>query len=290
MNKNKTNNKKHPLATQDKYPKSRLLKILTLLSFAAYLLIFFLILGKTGKAISIGTVIPILTVGWFYGFIPAVCTYLLFIPVNILLYSAIGASYFHDSLFTAPGFGGSITLLICGAVVGRMRDLSVKLKNTNIQLSEEISSRKKAAKEADKVNNYFQNLINISPDPIMITDGNAIISRANDAFHSMLGYPAGSLVGKPAYDHYVFEGTYECTTGEEISLNEESIIRQYDEFTELSDDGKKFNLKRHFLRKDKKIVPTDQNIVFLQDDNGNQAGSFSIIRDITDQIDRKSVV
>ena len=153
MNKNKTNNKNHPLSTQNKYPKSRLLKILTLLSFAVYLLIFFLILGKTGKAISIGTVIPILTVGWFYGLIPAVCTYFLFIPVNILLYLTVGASYFNDSLFTAPGFGGSITLLICGAVVGKMRDLSVELKNTNIQLSEEISSRTKAAKETDKAKN-----------------------------------------------------------------------------------------------------------------------------------------
>src|SRR5210317_1214884 len=101
MNHNKTNNKTHP-GTQDKYPKSRLLKVLTLLSFASYLLIFFLILGKTGKAISIGTVIPILTVGWCYGFKPAVCTYFIFIPINILLYLTIGASYFNDGLFTAP--------------------------------------------------------------------------------------------------------------------------------------------------------------------------------------------
>ncbi len=126
MNQNKTNNKNHPPATQNKYPRSNRLKIITLLSFAAYLLIFFLLLGKTGRAISIGTVIPILTVGWFYGFIPAICTYFLFFPVNILLYSAIGASYFNDSLFTAPGLGGSITLLICGAAVGKMRDLSVE--------------------------------------------------------------------------------------------------------------------------------------------------------------------
>ena len=200
MNQNKTNNKNHPLATQNKYPRSKRLKIITLLSFAAYFLIFLLLLGKTGRAISIGTVIPILTVGWFYGFIPAVCTYFLFIPINILLYLTVGASYFNDSLFTAPGFGGSITLLICGAVVGKMRDLSVELKNTNIQLSEEISARKKAAQETVKANKYFQNMIDTSPDPIVITDETGHINRANKAFHSMLGYTEGSLIGKHIYD------------------------------------------------------------------------------------------
>jgi len=271
MNQNKTKNKNHPSATQNKHPKSKLLKILTLLSFFVYLLIFFLILGKTGKAISIGTVFPILTVGWFYGFIPAVCTYLLFIPINILLYSAIGASYINDSLFTAPGFGGSITLLICGAVVGKMRDLSVELKNTNMRLYEEISSRKKAAKEINEAKKYFRNLINISPDPIIITNTDGNILRANNSFHSMLGYTDGSLIGKPVYNHYAFEGTFECTTGEKISFDEDDLFNQYDKFIELSNDGRKFNLKRYFLRKDKKIVPTDQNFVFLQDYNGNEA-------------------
>ncbi len=284
MNQNQTINILSSLFKLIKPSRSNLFYLLTFLSFAAYLLIFFLLLGKTGKTLSVGTVIPVLTIGGLYGFMPAVCSYLLFICINSLLYSLVGASYFNDSLFTVPGFIGSISVLICGAVVGKMRNLSVKLKNINEQLNKEISSRKKAAKEAGKTKKYFQHLISISPDPIVITDTDGIITRANYAFHSMLGYTEESLIDTPIYDHYGFEGTFECTTGEEICLNEDALFKQYDKFIELSNDGKKFNIKRYFLRKDKKLVPTDQNIVFLEDENGNATGAFSIIRDITEQI------
>ena len=284
MTQNKTKDINDSLSKQNNSSKSKLYKILTLLSFAAYLLIFFFLLNKTGKTLSVGTVIPILTVGRFYGFIPAVFTYLLFIGINTLLFSIIGANYFNDSLLTAPGFIGSITVLICGAMIGKMRDLSEALKNTNMQLSEEILSRKKAAEETEKANKYFQNLIDTSPDPIVITDINGFITRANNAFHSMLGHTEESLIGKPVYDFFGTEGTYECTTGEEITLDEYSIFKQYERFTDLSNDGKKFNLKRYFLRKDNRLVPTDQNIAFLYDENGNVNGGFGIIRDITEQI------
>jgi len=283
MNLNKTNNKNHFLSKLKKTSKSNLYKIFTLLSFAAYLLIFFFLLNKTGKILSVGTVIPVLTIGRFYGFMPAICTYLIFICINTLLYSAVGASYFNDSLFTVPGFIGSIIVLICGAMIGKMRDLSTELKNTNLQLSKEITSRKKAAEETEKANRYFQKMIDTSPDPIVLTDNTGHITRANSAFHSMLGYTKESLVGKHIYDFYGQEGTFECTTGEEITMDQDTLFEQYKKFNIFSSDEKQFNLKRYYLNKDKKLVPTDQNIVFLQDENENETGAFSIIRDITEQ-------
>jgi len=283
MNQANTKNTNHILSRLKKTSKSNLYKIFTLFSFAAYLLIFFFLLNKTGKTLSVGTVIPVLTIGRFYGFIPAICTYLLFLCINTLLYSTVGASYFNDSLFTIPGFIGSIIVLICGAIIGKMRDLSEELKSTNIKLSEEILSRKKAAEETEKANEYFQNLIEISPDPIIITDKEGLITRANNAFHSLLGYTEESLIGKPVYDFFGKKGTYECTTGEEITLNENYLFNQYDRFTDLSNDGKKFNLKRYLLRKDNKLVPTDQNIAFLYNEKGVESGGFGIIRDITEQ-------
>ncbi len=269
-----------------KAPRSKLSDILTLISFAVYLASFLIFYYCSERPLSVGTAVPILTIGWLFGLIPAVIAYFIFFPLNIILFSSIGADYLHDSFLTAPGLFGSISVLISGALIGRMSDLSNKLKNTNRYLFEEILSRKKAAKESEEANKYFQNLINISPDPIVITDNTGCITRTNNAFHKMLGYTKEELAEKPIYGFYDPEGTFECTTGEEITLDQAALLKQYEKFTDLSNFRNIINVNKYFINKSNKLVPTEHNTVFLQDEIGNETGAFSIIRDVTEQ--RKS--
>jgi len=266
-----------------KAPRSKLSNVLTLISFAAYFISFLIFYYFSERPLSVGTAVPVLTIGWLFGLMPAVFAYFIFIPLNMILFSAIGADYLNDSLLTAPGFVGSVSVLISGALIGRMRDLSTKLKNTNKYLFEEILSRKKAALESEKANKYFQNLIDISPDPIVITDSTGCISRTNNAFHKMLGYTEDELNGKPIYDFYDPEGTFESTAGEEITLDQITLTKQYKQFTDLASANKLINVNKYFINKNKKLIPSEHNTVFLQDDNGNETGSFSIIRDVTEQ-------
>ena len=73
-------------------------------------------------------------------------------------------------------------------------------------------------------------MIDTSPDPIVLTNNTGSITRANKAFHSMLGYTEESLVGKPIYDYYGQEGTFEGTTGEEITMDQDALFEQFKNF------------------------------------------------------------
>jgi len=146
--------------------------------------------------------------------------------------------------------------------------------------------KKKAPRKQGKAKKFFQNLIDIPPAPSVITDSTGCISRANNAFHKMLGYTEDELNGRPIYDFYDPEGTFECTTGEKITLNKISLTKQYEQFTDLANANKLINVNKYFINKNEKLIPTEHNTVFLQDDNGNETGAFSIIRDVTEQ--RKS--
>jgi len=277
------NNKSISLSERHRQQIPRLSVAIALLSFVVYLVVFFITYAAIGKTLSVGMIIPVLTTGWLFGLVPAVCTYFLFFPINFILFTALGTSYFNDSFFTIAGFSGSISILVSGALIGRMRDLGTKLKSTNLYLFEEMLSRKKAAQELEASNRFFQNLVDLSPDPIIITDRSGCITRTNKAFHTMIGYSEEELLGKPAYNYYDPEGTFECTTGEIITLDQEALAQKYQRYASLLNAREMFNINKYFVHKNGKLVPTVQNVVFLQDAAGNEAGSFSIIRNITEQ-------
>ena len=54
----------------------------------------------------------------------------------------------------------------------------------------------------------------------------------------------------------------------------------------LVDEGKISNLEFHLIRKDKKVIPVEENIVYLYGKEGNVIGAVGIIRDISER--RKS--
>ena len=77
--------------------------------------------------------------------------------------------------------------------------------------------------------------------------------------------------------------TYESTTGEAVKIDKAFLDRTQTMIEELLTQGKVVNWEAYYLRKDKKVVPIEQNIVCLYDRKGERTGAISIIRDITDR-------
>ena len=78
------------------------------------------------------------------------------------------------------------------------------------------------------------------------------------------------------------KGAYEATTGEVVEIGDEFFNDAKNvTYNQLMKEGKITNWKTYYLRKDKKIVPVEQNIVYLREDDGDCVGAVGIVRDIT---------
>jgi PAS domain S-box-containing protein len=130
---------------------------------------------------------------------------------------------------------------------------------------------------------YLDNLIDSSLDCIIIADSKGNVSRVNDSFLKLIGYKREELTGMHIMELSITEkGEYKSTTGENIKIDEEFFEDAKDVVYEnLFKEGKVVNWKSYYLRKDRKIVPTEMNITYLHNKRGEIIGSVGITRDIT---------
>ena len=131
---------------------------------------------------------------------------------------------------------------------------------------------------------FLDNIFDNSLDAIIFTDEKGYISEANKAFMELTGYNKEEIIGKHTAEFSPMkEGTYECTTGELIQIDKkfsddiQSTMRTFMEGNNLR------NVMGFQLRKDGKIVPVEDNMVFLLGGNGEKIGAFAVIRDITER-------
>ena len=123
-----------------------------------------------------------------------------------------------------------------------------------------------------------------SLDAIIFTDEIGYITEVNNAYLELTGYSKEEVIGKHTSEYSSMkEGSYECTTGELIQIdkkfsdNIKSSMRAFLEGKNLR------NVMGFQLRKDGKVIPVEDSMVFLFDDKGEKIGAFSVIRDITDR-------
>ncbi len=74
--------------------------------------------------------------------------------------------------------------------------LAVKVR----QLREQMKSRKRAEAELEKTRHFLDRIINTTPEPLMVKDGNHRLMMVNDAFCLALELPRETLLGKTAHD------------------------------------------------------------------------------------------
>ena len=97
-------------------------------------------------------ILPVLTAGWLFGMWPAIFIGIASLPVNALMLILFGEEW-RVQILGGGAIAGAPATVIIGAVVGRLRDLSLRLKQTiseKVQAEEglrnEIERRKKTEK------------------------------------------------------------------------------------------------------------------------------------------------
>lgn len=249
------------------------------LSLATYLAGFIVLQNVYDKGGATLAVLPVAAMGWLFGFWPGVCAALLVFPVNLLTSIFVGADW--SDLVGGGGIAGVFALFFIGAVMGRLRDVTLLLRG-------ELVERRRAETELRESKERLDKLIDTSLDPIVITDRDAMIVRANRAFLEMVECDHTEVTGRWIYDFGLKdEGDYESTTGETIHITQDYFVKELPEMQEkLYREGRISNWQTYLLSKHGKIIPVTQNIVFSYNENNECIGKFAIIRDITEQ--RKS--
>jgi PAS domain S-box-containing protein len=164
----------------------------------------------------------------------------------------------------------------------------MKDKNGNIVGSagsfRDISENKKAEGQLRESRDFLENIIESSLDAIVVTDEQGYVTNANSAFCQLTGYEKTDVLGKHMSQFAPMEpGNYHCTTGELIQIDKEFGNNIEFIMTAFSERKVLKNRVGFYLRKDKKIVPVESNIVFLFNNNGEKLGAFAAIEDITER-------
>jgi len=146
----------------------------------------------------------------------------------------------------------------------------------------DITENKKVEGKLRESRNFSENIVESSLDAIVVTDEQGYVTNTNRAFCQLTGYGKADVLEKHMSQFAPIEpGNYHCTTGELIQIDKQFGDNIGSKMTGFSERGKLKNKVGFYLRKDKKIVPVESNIVFLFGNNGEKLGAFAVIRDIT---------
>lgn len=147
----------------------------------------------------------------------------------------------------------------------------------------DITERSRAQQELQEAKEHLDNLIENSLDCIMVSDKTGHITKVNKYFLNLFGFSKDEVIGKHVMEctPMVDEGTYECTTGEQLRLGKDYIRDAQQRIGDLIEKGTVVNWETFYFCKDKKVLPVEQNIVCLYNKEGERCGAVAIIRDIT---------
>lgn len=166
----------------------------------------------------------------------------------------------------------------------RVEKRTADLIIANEHLSKEITERKQTAEQLRETKEQLESFIETSLDSIVICDNTGRIIEANKAFLEMLGFYKEEVIGNAIYNYVVTKAaTYESTTGEKITIDKAFLKNISEKTTLLIEKGKVSNWLSYYINKENKIIPVNQNGVFLYNDKGERTVVYSIIRDITEQ-------
>ena len=138
------------------------------------------------------------------------------------------------------------------------------------------------AKELRDTKDFLDNIIENSLDSIVITDEMGYISRVNRFFLELTGYTEKEVLGRHISSFSPMqEGLYKSTTGEVVTIGKEYFDDIKANYTSLVENGRISLWETLMIRKDRKVIPVEENVVYLFDIKNNIIGAVGFIRDIT---------
>ena len=162
--------------------------------------------------------------------------------------------------------------------------LRKKVSTRTRHLEREITARKQAEKKIKETKDHLDNIIEGSIDCIVATSSEGYITRTNSSFMKLLGYEKEEVTGKHIAEFSpTEEGTYESITGELVKIDKEFFEIAETIMTRLFEEKKLSNLEFYLMRKDRKVIPVEENIVYLYDEKGDMTGGVAVIRDFSER-------
>ena len=152
-------------------------------------------------------------------------------------------------------------------------------------MKSKIPEQKKDAKHLRNAGDYLHKIVESSLDGIISTDKEGCIATANKAFLELLVYQEDEVIGKHITELSITEqGVYELTSGNSIKITQDYFDNQAAMIANLLDGNTIRNRNSYFMRKDGKVIPCEQNISALYNEEGKVSGAVGIVRDVTEKI------
>ena len=122
---------------------------MVVLSVLIYLVSFIFIHKIYGKGGPTTAFLPVVVVGWLFGFLPGLFAGLLAFPVNLLTGFLLG--YSLSTQLEGGGITGIVVIMLMGMVVGRYHDLTLRLKKELIERQRAESDLTESKEQLDKL-------------------------------------------------------------------------------------------------------------------------------------------
>jgi PAS domain S-box-containing protein len=148
----------------------------------------------------------------------------------------------------------------------------------------DISERKNAEEQLKEATAFLDNIIESSQDFIIVTTPEGYLTRVNRAILEALDYTEDEMLGKHPAEFAPKKGkNYKTTMGEYLTIEEEFYNNAMNEMVEMVEEGLLQNWEFYLVKKDKTIIPVEENIAYLHNEQGERIGAVGILRDITER-------
>ena len=133
-------------------------------------------------------ILPVLLAGWLLGFRTGLLVGLLIFPLNTLLYNFTGEPGW-DVLIRLGGAMPMAAMVLIGAVIGRVHDLSERLR-------QQLVERTLATQALGESEERYRKLVTTSVDAVISIDPQMRVTLWNPGAESIFGYTEAEMLGQ----------------------------------------------------------------------------------------------
>ena len=163
--------------------------------------------------------------------------------------------------------------------------LEQKVAERTETLQKEILEHTRTEDEFKEIKDHLNNVIESSLDSVVITNTKGYVTKVNKSLLKLLGCEEKGIIGRHIAElSPLKEGTYESTTGELVTINKEFFNDMKEWMSKLVKEKKVSNLESYLIgNNNNQLIPVEESIVYLYDQEGDIIGAVGIIRDTTER-------
>jgi len=249
-----------------------------------YVCVYYVIGVSLGKGMAIATIVSVVAAAWYFGVFWGVAAALLSVFSNLALAKVFGFDWRQFVSDPGPVFLGVSSMAFVAWMIGYLRTLRLRNRQSVLELSREVEERRNAESDRRESMRFSEHVIESSIDSIVVADGHGNIARVNRAALDLSGYGRDELLGQ---SHTLLTnltlGEYRTVAGEIVTIDDEYMLSSRALQNQIAETGQIAGWEYYIVRKDEQLIPVEGNIVVLRNEAGEIIGSLAIIRDISDR-------